>query len=88
MIFGSAAAPPRGEWTRTPLVFSAISDVTTIFSIALDSLMSMYIQEHPYGLRSARNATRGLQSVIQAYIIKYFVFDQRPKDKKSVTIDQ
>lgn len=46
------------------------------------------LQEHPYGLRSARNATRGLQSVIQAYIIKYLVFDQRPKDKKSVTIDQ
>lgn len=45
-------------------------------------------QDLSYGLRSPRNATRGLQSVLQAYIIKNFVFDRRPKDKKSVPIEQ
>lgn len=34
-----------------------------------------------------RNATRGLQSVIEAFIIKYFIFDNRPKEK-SVPIEQ
>lgn len=37
--------------------------------------------EYPFGLRCAKNATRGLQSVIQAFIIKYFIFDNRPKEK-------
>lgn len=27
VIFGSAAAPPRGEWTRTPLLFGAAREV-------------------------------------------------------------
>lgn len=37
--------------------------------------------EYPFGLRCPKNATRGLQSVIQAFIIKYFIFDNRPKEK-------
>lgn len=44
-------------------------------------------QELPYGLRSPRNATRGLQSVVQAFIIKHFLFDNRPKEK-SIPLDQ
>lgn len=66
---GSAAAPPRGEWTRTGLVYGHHSN------------------EYPFGLRCPRNATRGLQSVVQAFIIKYFLFDNRPKEK-SVPIEQ
>ncbi|GAB0098483.1 Ubiquitin carboxyl-terminal hydrolase MINDY [Sergentomyia squamirostris] len=62
-VFGSAAAPPRGEWTRTGLIFGQPS------------------QELPYGLRCPRNATRGLQSVLQAFIIKYFLFDSRAMEK-------
>lgn len=27
-VFGSAAAPPRGEWTRTPLVFGSCKEVS------------------------------------------------------------
>lgn len=27
VIFGSAAAPPRGEWTRTALVFGSAREV-------------------------------------------------------------
>lgn len=46
-----------------------------------------YFQELPYGLRCPRNATRGLQSVIQAFIIKHFLFDMRPK-QKSIPLDQ
>jgi Domain of unknown function (DUF4205) len=38
-------------------------------------------------LRCPRNATRGLQSVVQAFIIKNLIFDNRPKDK-SVPIEQ
>lgn len=38
-------------------------------------------QELPYGLRCPRNATRGLQSVLQAHIIKYLLFDCRSKEK-------
>lgn len=45
-------------------------------------------QDLSYGLRSPRNATRGLQSVLQAYIIKFFLFDRRSKDQKSVPIEQ
>lgn len=44
-------------------------------------------QELPYGLRCPRNATRGLQSVVQAFIIKHFLFDNRPKEK-SIPLDQ
>ncbi|KAJ6633372.1 Inactive ubiquitin carboxyl-terminal hydrolase MINDY-4B [Pseudolycoriella hygida] len=70
VVFGSAAAPPRGEWTRTPIMFG------------------LPREELPFGLRSPRNATRGMQSVLQAYIMKNFIFDQRPKDKKSIPIEQ
>lgn len=76
VIFGSAAAPPRGEWTRTPITFVGLT-------AAKDDL--------PFGLRSARNATRGLQSVLQAFVLKYLLFDQRPHgsdQKKSVPIEQ
>lgn len=38
-------------------------------------------QELPYGLRCPRNATRGLQSVLQAHIIKYLLFDCRSREK-------
>lgn len=62
-VFGSAAAPPRGEWTRTGLIFG------------------LPHQELPYGLRCPRNATRGLQSVLQAHIIKYLLFDCRHREK-------
>lgn len=62
-VFGSAASPPRGEWTRTGINFGAVSG------------------EYPYGLRTPRNATRGMQSVLQAFIIKYFIFDCKPRDK-------
>lgn len=30
----------------------------------------------------------GMQSVLQAYIMKNIIFDQRPKDMKSVPIEQ
>ncbi|CRK99330.1 CLUMA_CG012562, isoform A [Clunio marinus] len=62
-VFGSASAPPRGEWTRTGITFGH------------------HNAEYPFGLRSPKNATRGLQSVIQAFIVKYFIFDNRPKEK-------
>ncbi|XP_031626051.1 inactive ubiquitin carboxyl-terminal hydrolase MINDY-4B [Contarinia nasturtii] len=68
-VFGSSAAPPRGEWTRTPILFGS------------------YKEEHPYGLRSPKNASRGLQSVLQAYIMKHFLFSVRPREKKSVPIE-
>lgn len=29
VIFGSAAAPPRGEWTRTPLVYGPAREVSS-----------------------------------------------------------
>lgn len=45
------------------------------------------LKEHPYGLRSPKNASRGLQSVLQAYIMKHFLFSVRPREKKSVPID-
>lgn len=63
IVFGSASAPPRGEWTRTGIAYGHHS------------------AEYPFGLRCPKNATRGLQSVIQAFIIKYFIFDNRPKEK-------
>ncbi|KAK6644532.1 hypothetical protein RUM43_000799 [Polyplax serrata] len=34
-------------------------------------------QEFSYGLKGPRNSTRGLLSVVQAYIIKYFLFDKK-----------
>lgn len=40
-----------------------------------------YSGEYPFGLRAPKNATRGLQSVIQAFLVKYFIFDNRPKEK-------
>lgn len=68
MVFGSSAAPPRGEWTRTGIIFPPSQ------------------QDLSFGLRCPRNSTRGLNSVLQAYIIKYFVFETRPRD--SCPIDQ
>jgi len=62
-VFGSASAPPRGEWTRTGITYAH------------------HAAEYPFGLRCPKNATRGLQSVIQAFLIKYFIFDNRPKEK-------
>jgi hypothetical protein len=47
----------------------------------------MFDKDNPFGLRCPRNATRGLQSVVQAYIIKHLIFDNRPKDK-SIPIEQ
>lgn len=44
-------------------------------------------QEYPYGLRTPRNATRGMQSVLQAFIIKHFIFDVKPRDK-SVPLEE
>ncbi|XP_070505107.1 inactive ubiquitin carboxyl-terminal hydrolase MINDY-4B-like [Chironomus tepperi] len=69
-VFGSASAPPRGEWTRTGL-----------------SYIHSQNDPYPFGLRSPKNATRGLQSVVQAFLIKYFIFDNRPKEK-SVPLDK
>lgn len=69
-VFGSASAPPRGEWTRTGL-----------------SYVHSQNDPYPFGLRSPKNATRGLQSVVQAFLIKYFIFDNRPKEK-SVPLDK
>lgn len=68
-VFGSAAAPPRGEWTRTAITFGSPRE------------------ELPYGLRSSRNGTRGLQSVLQAFIIKYLLFDRRSDDQRTVNVD-
>nr|XP_029716940.1 inactive ubiquitin carboxyl-terminal hydrolase MINDY-4B-like isoform X1 [Aedes albopictus] len=76
-VFGSAASPPRGEWTRTGINFGAANGVrhpATLF-------------EYPYGLRTPRNATRGMQSVLQAFIIKHFIFDVKPRDK-SVPLEE
>jgi hypothetical protein len=42
---------------------------------------------YPFGLKGPKNATRGLQSVIQAFLIKFFIFDNRPKEK-SVPLDK
>lgn len=57
-------------------------------SIIAAALLKRIRQELPYGLRSPRNATRGLQSVLQAYIIKHFIFDMRPRgDRKSVPLE-
>lgn len=63
-VFGSASAPPRGEWTRTGITFAHITQ-----------------DPHPFGLKCPKNATRGLTSVIQAFLIKFFIFDNRPKEK-------
>lgn len=68
-MFGSAAAPPRGEWTRTAITFGSAKE------------------ELPYGLRSARNGTRGLQSVLQAFIIKHLLFDRRANDQRTMNMD-
>lgn len=64
LVFGSASAPPRGEWTRTGITFAHITQ-----------------DPHPFGLKCPKNATRGLTSVIQAFLIKFFIFDNRPKEK-------
>ena len=64
VVFGSASAPPRGEWTRTGITFAHITQ-----------------DPHPFGLKCPKNATRGLTSVIQAFLIKFFIFDNRPKEK-------
>lgn len=40
-----------------------------------------------YGLRSPKNASRGLQSVLQAHILKYFLFSIRPRETKSLPIE-
>ncbi|KAG5673434.1 hypothetical protein PVAND_003482 [Polypedilum vanderplanki] len=69
-VFGSASAPPRGEWTRTGLTFTHNPH-----------------DPYPFGLKSTKNATRGLQSVVQAFLTKYFIFDNRPKEK-SVPLDK
>lgn len=50
-------------------------------------IIILHPKEHPYGLRSPKNASRGLQSVLQAYIMKHFLFSIRPREKKSVPID-
>lgn len=34
-------------------------------------------EEFPYGLRSPRNATRGLLSVVQGFILKHLLFDRK-----------
>ncbi|XP_037935878.1 inactive ubiquitin carboxyl-terminal hydrolase MINDY-4B [Teleopsis dalmanni] len=36
-------------------------------------------EELPYGLRSPRNATRGLLSVVQAFALKYFLFSRKAR---------
>lgn len=36
-------------------------------------------KELSYGLRSPRNATRGLLSVVQGFILKYLLFDAKSK---------
>jgi hypothetical protein len=64
LVFGSASAPPRGEWTRTGITFGHHSQ-----------------DPYPFGIRCPKNATRGLQSVVQAFIIKHLIFDNRPKEK-------
>lgn len=64
-VFGSASAPPRGEWTRTGLTFGTHASQ----------------DPYPFGLKCPKNATRGLVSVIQAFLIKFFIFDNRPKEK-------
>ncbi|XP_021706356.1 inactive ubiquitin carboxyl-terminal hydrolase MINDY-4B isoform X1 [Aedes aegypti] len=76
-VFGSAASPPRGEWTRTGINFGAANGVRPPASLF----------EYPYGLRTPRNATRGMQSVLQAFIIKHFIFDVKPRDK-SVPLEE
>ncbi|XP_055377173.1 inactive ubiquitin carboxyl-terminal hydrolase MINDY-4B [Condylostylus longicornis] len=63
LVFGTAAAPPRGEWTRTPFTFSTPN------------------QDLAYGLVCPRNGTRGLLSAVQAFILKYFLFDRRIKER-------
>lgn len=44
-------------------------------------IFGLSTQELPYGLRCPRNATRGLQSVLQAHIMKYLLFDCRSREK-------
>lgn len=76
VIFGSAAAPPRGEWTRTSITFVGVTAAK---------------EELAFGLRSPRNATRGLQSVLQAFVLKHLLFDRRSRgeqQQKSVPIEQ
>jgi hypothetical protein len=38
-------------------------------------------QELGYGLKTPRNATRGLVSVVQAHIIKHKIYKKRGKDQ-------
>lgn len=60
---------------------------TLLIQHVFPKIKQPYFQELPYGLRCPRNATRGLQSVVQAFIIKQFLFDNRPK-QKSMPLDQ
>jgi hypothetical protein len=39
-------------------------------------------QDLGYGLKSLRNSTRGLLSVVQAHIIKHLLFEKRGKDQQ------
>jgi hypothetical protein len=39
-------------------------------------------QELGYGLKSPRNGTRGLLSVVQGHIIKHLLFEKRDKDQR------
>lgn len=76
---------PAGEGCELSEFNDSINNKVNSVTAAL--LKSIY-QELPYGLRSPRNATRGLQSVLQAYIIKHFIFDMRPRgDRKSVPLE-
>ncbi|XP_055606143.1 inactive ubiquitin carboxyl-terminal hydrolase MINDY-4B [Uranotaenia lowii] len=49
--------------------------------------MGPFNAEYPYGLRSPRNATRGMQSVLQAFIIKHFIFDSK-RGEKTVPLEE
>lgn len=42
---------------------------------------------YTFGLKCPKNATRGLQSVVQAFLIKHFIFENRPKEK-SIPLDK
>lgn len=39
-------------------------------------------EELSYGLRSPRNATRGLLSVVQGFILKYLLFGRRGRNNQ------
>lgn len=67
------------------LCFHSLSE-NKIHPANVSKIKQPYFQELPYGLRCPRNATRGLQSVVQAFIIKQFLFDNRPR-QKSIPLD-